>query len=860
MSDRLDRRMSIALQALVLGLPLFLGGRHPVAVGAGAAMVLLLLAVTLRERRRRGETPHAPGVAALAAFVAVALVTTIPLPPALLRVLAPATVDLYTRMLPGWPGGGEWSVWRPLAIDPYAVWGELARLSIGLGVFAIVVAYPWADASPTESGRSAAFARLVLTMLGGGALLATLALLAAGFDNGRVFWISDASVMPGRASGPFVNPNHFAAWLEMVIPVGLAYAVALCRRVGRHLRRSIEAGRGMGVQRRRAWVTALITHQERLWGPLLAGTTLLLMLVAHVAAGSRGGTAALLVGLAVTAGGLVVRRGSSGRRATGRRWAPLLLALVLLGAGVASVVVWGLADGEQRDSAAEVGDVSLASRFTVAAQGSAIVRDHPLFGTGLGSWLHAFRPYVEPPIEGGIWDHAHDDYLELAAESGLLGCAVALLFVLAVARAARTPRAGSGGHHDRAGRHGGGGAPRGFEAADWRAALGDTSFLRWGLTGSVAAIALHSAVDFSLRMPANLLLAMILLALLVLSGRPQPVRRAPALATLLVLLALPLLPQGMNAVLVAAGARPVAPADCLTAADVGLAEDGDAARDGALALLHRALDWSPADREAHEALAEALGPGRDGEDALRRALALEPSSAELRDELGLRLLARGDESGGVAELEESMFRFPYLASHAYLSPELESRSRDAARLLRALAEGDTIAVRLASLDARMSGAVDRGLRRALAEAPAGPERAGILADLVSLLEAREQWSDAAGLLAAEAERSLDGGSNLARAARDYLKARELAAAEQTLLAAVLRTPDQGDLYRDLAVNIYAARGEFGMAESVLDAGERNAVDLLPVYEGVTKVLTRRASIAADVAVGPVPEGPDETIP
>jgi O-antigen ligase/tetratricopeptide (TPR) repeat protein len=854
MTDTLDRWMSRALQALVLGLPLFLGGRQPAAVAAGAATVLVLLAVTLRERRRRGDAPHAPGIAALAAFVALALASTVPLPPALLRVLTPAAADLYARMLPGWPGGGEWSVWRALAIDPYAVWGELTHLSIGFGVFAVVVAYPWADGAPNETGRSA-FARLVLTMLAGGALLATIALLGAGLGNGRVLWISDAAVMPGRASGPFVNPNHFAAWLEMVIPVGLAYAFALARRVGRRLVRSIEAGRGMGVQRRRAWVTSLITHQERLWAPLLAGTTLVLMLVAHLAAGSRGGTAALLVGLGIAAAGMMTRRGRSGRRGRARRWAPLVLALALLAAGAASVVAWGLADADQREGAAEVGDVSLASRFWVAQQGSGIVRDHPLLGTGLGTWLHAFRPYIAPPIDGGIWDHAHNDYLELAAETGLVGCAMALLFVIAVVRALRAPRAESGcsGWH-------GSGAPRGFEPPDWRAALGDTAFLRWGLAGSLAAIALHSAVDFSLRMPANLLLAMLVIALLVLSGRSQPMRRSLALPVLALLLAVPLVPQGLNTVLVAAGGTPIAPADCLTSADLQLAEEGDAARDGALGLLHRALDGSPADREIHEALAEAVGPGPDGDVALRRALALEPSSADLRDELGLRLLARGEEAAGAAELEESMYRLPYLASHAYLSPQLHARSKDAASILRALADGDTITVRLASLDAPMGAAIDRGLRRALDEAPAGGERAGILDDLATLLEAKERWSDAASLLSAEAERSLDGASNLARAARDYLRAQEYAAAEQSLLAAVLRTPDQGDLYRDLAVEVYAARGDFLMADTVLEAGERNAVDLLPVYDGVTKVLTKRESaIAARPADATLP-GPEEMIP
>src|SRR5207302_10944091 len=95
------------------------------------------------------------------------------------------------------------------------------------------------------------------------------------------------------------------------------------------------------------------------------------------------------------------------------------------------------ADGTQQGGAAAAIDVSLASRLAVSAAGWAIVRDHPLFGTGLGSWLHAFRPYQAPPVEGGIWDHAHNDYLEAAAEHGVVGVALMMLFALASLRATR---------------------------------------------------------------------------------------------------------------------------------------------------------------------------------------------------------------------------------------------------------------------------------------------------------------------------------------------------------------------------------------------------------------------------------------
>src|SRR5207244_8012719 len=133
----------------------------------------------------------------------------------------------------------------------------------------------------------------------------------------------------------------------------------------------------------------------------------------------------------------------------------------------------------------------------------------------------------------------------------------------------------------------------------------------------------------------------------------------------------------------------------------------------------------------------------------------------------------------------------------------------------------------------------------------GKRRESSATNLVSLLEARERWSDAATVLAYEGERSLDANTDLGRAARNYLKAHDFASAEQNLLAALLRTPEQGQLYRDLAVEVYAARGDFPLAERVIEAGQRNALDMLPVYEGVTEVLTQRESARADDrVVGP----------
>jgi O-antigen ligase len=824
---RASRHVLWALQATVLVLPLFLGGRQPLGLTAAWIVVMALLARTLRERRRAGH-PLPPGAGILAVFLALGLATSLPIPPPWIERLAPATFALYREVLPGWPGGGGWSAWRSLAFDPYAVWWELSRFGVGLGAYLVLAGWPWGDAG----ARAKAFGRMFLTLVAGGVAMALLALFQEVAGDGTVM-LSDEPVIRGRASGPFVNPNHLACWLEMVIPAGLAYTWALGRRLRRSIVRSAENGRRLGLRPRRAWVGALIASQRRLLWPFLAAAAAALMVAAHAWTQSRGGTAALLVGAGVAAGGIVA---SAAHRQRSRlpRCIPLSVAVPLVLGGVVAMGLWARTDESEVAGVEEV-DVSFASRLAVAVQGAGIVRDHPLLGTGLGSWLHAFRPYVGPPIEGGIWDHAHNEYLELAAETGVVGIALVACFALTVGLALRrTRRSGALADARRERRH------RAFgEQPDWQAALGDHRTLAWGLVGGVVAVLVHSLVEFGLHMPGNFLLLMVLIGLLVMALPARETRPSLGLAACAVLLVVAAAPLAWNTFLGVSGGMPLAPDDALLAADLAVAEHEQGGAERARMLVLSAIDRSPANRDAHEMLASVLGPGPEGDAAMRRALRLEPWYLPGRDELAFRLWRRGEHEMGVAEMEESFVRFPSLSLHAFLGPDVELTPGDGAFVVRALADGDILAIRLARLDPALAAAIERGLDRALADTPAGGRRASIVADRVALLEAGGRWTEAADTLRAEAERDQSDERSLSQAARNYLKANDPRRAEEALLAALLRNPERGSLYQRLAVDIYGARGDFASAEQVLKAGEHHAVDMLPVYSASADVIAKR---------------------
>src|SRR5579884_3398852 len=739
------RGVLLGVQGLLAGLPLLRGGHPPWALALAMPAVLVLLALTLRARQEHGG-PRAPAVGTLAAFLALGLASTVPLPPSWVRALSPHAAALYARLL---PASGTW---HALALDPWDAWLELARCAVAFGAFAVIVGYPWGDAAACRR----VLRGLLGALLAGGTLGAFSGLVQVARGDG-----GPAGLLPaprgGRASGPLVNPNHFAAVLELVIPLALA------------------------------------------------STAIVVLGLAHRASGSRGGLAAVLIGLGVAAGAAAAD--AIRRRRGPWRWLLLAPAAAGIVAGGCAFARWAAVPpaayaGENPDSI----EPSLGSRLAVAAQGLAVVAEYPVFGAGLGSWHVAYLPHQAPPVDGGIWDHAHDDYVELAAETGAVGLALAIACALIVLRAAR--RRGPGA---------------------------DVGLLRAGLAGGASAVLVHATVDFPLHVPASLLGLMTTLGLLVLTAAPRPNGRSWAIAALLALATAAAVPLAANTALLAAGAAPLSPCACLAQADVLLAEHGAAARAEALGLVRRAIALSPADPAAHAAFADVLGPGPAGDAALRRALALAPAATEVRDRLALRLWAEGDRSAAAAELEESVRRFPYLISHAALAPNPEAT--------QPLGGRDPFSTRLAALPPELARAVELGLEQALAQVAAGAARVGIVSDLATLREARGRWQEAAALLRREAQRSHDAGTYLVRAARDYLAAREDGRAEEALRAGIAQMPQDGDLYRRLAIDIYLPRGDLAAAEETLRAGERAAADLLPVYRGTTELLSRREGAA-----------------
>lgn len=208
-------------------------------------------------------------------------------------------------------------------------------------------------------------------------------------SGGKIYWFRDLP-FGGDLFGPFVNRNHFAGFVELVVPVGLALLVF------RGLRRELFP---------------------------MAGLLTILPIGALILSGSRGGIASFAFEVGVLA--LLAR---SRKTPEGSRLASI--AVVAL-AAVALIAWIGAGKAIERFSTLHAGDIKISRRATMIRDGLHVFRDHPIKGTGLGT-LVAVYPRYETGYDGKVVDHVHNDYVEALAETGVLGglCGAAFLWIL----------------------------------------------------------------------------------------------------------------------------------------------------------------------------------------------------------------------------------------------------------------------------------------------------------------------------------------------------------------------------------------------------------------------------------------------
>jgi O-antigen ligase len=299
--------------------------------------------------------------------------------------------------------------------------------------------------------------RLALIFSVYGAVLAGFALIYGVSANDKLYWLR----LPrngGWIYGPYVNHNHYAGLMEMLVPIPLVLALTQ-----------------MASTKARTAAAAAAA--------LMVGTIFL--------SGSRGGMLAIVAELVVLAVLLVKQKRNLRTAVLVGVFLTIVVGFVLWVGGDAVVKRWASVDSSHSEISSDV-------RLNIDRDAFRMFLKKPDLGWGLGTFPVVY-PQFRTFYTNSFVNEAHNDYLQLLAEMGLLGFGTMLWFLLTLyTRAIK-------------------------KIGNWVGDLSSATALACvlGLSG----ILVHSAFDFNLQIPANAALFYVLCTIAAAEPFAQPARK-----------------------------------------------------------------------------------------------------------------------------------------------------------------------------------------------------------------------------------------------------------------------------------------------------------------------------------------------
>jgi len=461
-ATHLNRIAFAGLCALLVWAPFPFGSRHVWAYTVLTILVFFSVILYLLDRARpTRQDPiiwiRTPATPFLGLFFILVLLQLTPLPDgaaAFLSPLAHLDKSTMTALLSDTPAAGADRPWMALAYAKGVTMREGMKAAACLLVFFLSL-----HLLRTKRRIDV----LVAILIAVGVVQALYAVYQTFSVNPKIFWWASRSGEHGYASGTFTVSNHFCFYLEMLLPLAAGFGFSRIKRKRRFI---------PGLKQRKALIQRVVgwfAPESPNPSALAVGAGVLAMGIGLLMSASRGGILSLGAAAFIMAVLFFFRP-------EGRKNGLAILALCLV------VVLYGLHIGIDPTLQKFERTESLASRLFTASTLLPIIGDYPWTGVGLGNLRYLYYRYtvLDPPVPyTGVWTagHAHNDWLELFTETGMVGgglvLAAYLVFLYKMIRIWRRR------HH--------------------RHAVG----IGAGAITGLLAVGFHSFFDFSMRIPAN---------------------------------------------------------------------------------------------------------------------------------------------------------------------------------------------------------------------------------------------------------------------------------------------------------------------------------------------------------------------
>jgi O-antigen ligase/Tfp pilus assembly protein PilF len=733
-------------------------------------------------------------------FAALLLIQVTPLPSGLIRIVSPATYQLYKLTLLGWPREGSVDLialhllptagsgrsvlrplsevasganiqppvlrakarkeaialqrrpaiqvvrrWRTLSIAPSMSGRALLEMTAYGFLFLLILCYPFGRRGPqTEEHLSRA---IVMAALLSGLMSAVIGVIEFFVWNGKILWLfvpydwgSPQYAMPLRASGPFVNPDHFGNYLALVLPLAVGGALFPSDRFYRQGAIRVFCG----VTAFLVMCAMLMSQSRASWMGAAIALAILFALSARISPAIR----PRVLGLG--------------------NWSILQRACVLAFLTIAlSFVFIGPEERNQIDLRLRqtvASDPSFAGRRELDGDTMAMVRDFPLVGVGLGCWPELFPHYRQAPWQPVMFREAHNDYGQVMAETGILGFILIAWSFLAIAQQLSHAVA---------------------------AKSVPVPPLLVSLCASLAVMAFHEFSDFSLHTPANALLFTVLLGLALRiadSTSHDVLNKAPGAKMLFAAFCC----AGFNVVLMG-----------FALAQEKIPYPHNLRRPESVAASLALISAHPAEATPHLRLLSLAGDQLSSSERLsemRTMVWLDPTNPYTKDLYAWSLLQKGLTVQALDEITQSVVASPMRSTHFYLGEEI-----------------------IAGLSAPEKMAIEKGFNEAI-----GRQEDGAVEGLADYYNAESQYGAAAHVYVQGAKTVRDRGlceDYLVGAGIEYARAGDATRAKTLFDQAIEHEPTDYRPYQYLVTLVLGPQHELKAAQNLITRGVVEGADV-----------------------------------
>jgi O-antigen ligase/tetratricopeptide (TPR) repeat protein len=334
-----------------------------------------------------------PGSTPLFLMLLFMLLQLVPLPASVVQLLSPATYNAYEPVL-----SLTGARWIPLTVNQHATLQEFLRI----GAYSLFYILTVQLLSVKDYLKKTVYVVIFLA-----AAIGLLAIIQRVGSPDKIYWFR---AVPDNAHpfGPWINPNQFAGFMEMLCPIALGLFLFFKPRFSPD----------------ESWRYKIVNFFTMPSSNLhmFLGFAASLMFLSVFVSLCRGGILAITFAVFIFLLLHSIIKAKQGQAAI-----VAIIGCVVIGV---SWFGWDSVIAEFTKSITSEGNLR-DGRFFIWEDTLRIFQSFVFFGAGFGTFIDIFPSYMSFP-DFGVIDHAHNDYLELLTDGGIIGFSLAAWFVLSV--------------------------------------------------------------------------------------------------------------------------------------------------------------------------------------------------------------------------------------------------------------------------------------------------------------------------------------------------------------------------------------------------------------------------------------------